>query len=549
MKRISIFIISCILLTGYQLHAQSLVQCIQENNVQGVKDLLKKNPQLAGEQDQNGVAGLHYAAGYGNVDIVNLLLQNGADPNAQTLGGSTPMMIAARYSRSDIIEILVNTGAQLQLKDRAGNSVFSIAVEYESTNLIDKLLELGYQLDYQSDDARNLLHLMARTGNKKMTKQLIKKIPEPGIDQRGRNLLANSVIGGLNHIIKDLGKQIESINHLDSLNRNALHYASLKGNAKAVKQFLNSGATISQKDQYGKTPLDLAYYSSDQQTIELLLNQDAPASEKDLFYLSESVFEKKSIPTLPDNYLTIKYIANEGFLIHNQKDHVLVDAIHGDKNGVLYNRTPLDVFEKMLAKDPPFQHIDLCLVSHWHQDHVNFDMLAHFLQKHKETTLITGAEEVKQLSDYLKISHSKKNIIQVDPPFEHILDVSESPLPLSVFSTNHGPAGLDVTTTAFLFELGGINLLHLGDLVPEVNAKLLQKLDFSDVNVDIAFMDPYFLQSEIGQAFIKEKVQPKLIILMHVGDNDREANVQRLSGLYPDLLVFNEANEEKYFVK
>jgi ankyrin repeat protein len=50
---------------------------------------------------------LHSAAAGGKVEIVRLLLEHGADPNATQAGGTTPLHTAARHGSRDMVEALL----------------------------------------------------------------------------------------------------------------------------------------------------------------------------------------------------------------------------------------------------------------------------------------------------------------------------------------------------------------------------------------------------------------------------------------------------------
>jgi len=67
-----------------------------------VKDLMA-NVDL---KDRDGQTALHYAASCGHVDVVNFLLDNGADPNVADVDGMLPIDVAAG---SEIVESLNRT--------------------------------------------------------------------------------------------------------------------------------------------------------------------------------------------------------------------------------------------------------------------------------------------------------------------------------------------------------------------------------------------------------------------------------------------------------
>ncbi len=58
----------------------------------------------------------------GYEDIVSLLLEHGADIDADNGGGMTPLMFAAMFGRSQVVAQLQAHGASLQRRNRLGIS-------------------------------------------------------------------------------------------------------------------------------------------------------------------------------------------------------------------------------------------------------------------------------------------------------------------------------------------------------------------------------------------------------------------------------------------
>ena len=66
----------------------------KNGDLEGIKALLKDNPNLVFSKGTNGATPLHYAAANGHKEVVEVLLTNHAEVNAKDNGGSTPLHAA-----------------------------------------------------------------------------------------------------------------------------------------------------------------------------------------------------------------------------------------------------------------------------------------------------------------------------------------------------------------------------------------------------------------------------------------------------------------------
>ena len=70
-------------------------------------------------------------------EIMELLLENGADPNIQNKSGYTVLMIASIKKKPlKIIKLLIENGANPDLKNKDGKTAFDLASTDECKNLI-----------------------------------------------------------------------------------------------------------------------------------------------------------------------------------------------------------------------------------------------------------------------------------------------------------------------------------------------------------------------------------------------------------------------------
>lgn len=85
---------------------------------------------------------LHAAVAGRSVEVVALLLERGADPNARQQVGYTPLMGAAAGGREDIADLLLRHGADPALVSEDGKTAAHIASEHKHDALAARLSSL-----------------------------------------------------------------------------------------------------------------------------------------------------------------------------------------------------------------------------------------------------------------------------------------------------------------------------------------------------------------------------------------------------------------------
>jgi len=80
--------------------------------------------------DLSGYAPLHYAAKEGHREIVELLLDYGANMEIVDSNGLTPLLLAINSVKSDVVKLLLKKGAKRMEKDMNLNRLLLLAVRY-----------------------------------------------------------------------------------------------------------------------------------------------------------------------------------------------------------------------------------------------------------------------------------------------------------------------------------------------------------------------------------------------------------------------------------
>lgn len=81
--------------------------------------------------------------------MTNLLLKNGADPNAKAKNGLAPMHLCAQDDRVNVAAILAASGADLNAETKAGYTPLHVACHFGSVNMVRFLLERDVNIDVQ----------------------------------------------------------------------------------------------------------------------------------------------------------------------------------------------------------------------------------------------------------------------------------------------------------------------------------------------------------------------------------------------------------------
>ncbi len=114
----------------------------QYNHLEIVKLLLDNGAEIEAKIWDRKTS-LHLACEFGHLEIVKLLLDRGANIEAKNLNGETPLHFACRYHKTEITKELLNKGADIYAVNRRGGTPLHLATDiFECTRLVTNAFQI-----------------------------------------------------------------------------------------------------------------------------------------------------------------------------------------------------------------------------------------------------------------------------------------------------------------------------------------------------------------------------------------------------------------------
>ncbi len=251
----------------------------KENARETAALLIEKGADVNAETDDRRTP-LHIAAKENAHETAALLIEKGADVNAETDDRRTPLHIAVQENARDIAALLIEKGAEVDAKDNDGNTPLAVALEYNADEIMALLhftTEVGRPFSPMAKDANDWtdLHYAAALNFTFLAKSLLQSDAE--VNARLK-LDGKPFTDKLKVTLRRFKKDYDDWNRD---RETPLHFAAKENAYETAALLIEKGAEVNAETFYKEwTPLHFAAKEDARKTAAMLLKKGAAVNAK-----------------------------------------------------------------------------------------------------------------------------------------------------------------------------------------------------------------------------------------------------------------------------
>ena len=147
------------------LPSTPLVKAVWERDLNKVRSLLAEGVNVNAVDDGVYTTALGAAVANGKLELIQTLLDAGADPNVVDRLGHTALMSMDGDATPEIVRLLVASGAEVHPQTAYGDSVLHAVAAVVKPEVLRALLDVGARVNAENPEGRTALMVAATGGN------------------------------------------------------------------------------------------------------------------------------------------------------------------------------------------------------------------------------------------------------------------------------------------------------------------------------------------------------------------------------------------------
>jgi ankyrin repeat protein len=214
----------------------------------------------------------------GDIDRVRSILNTSINIETINSDGDTPFLTCCTYRPFiEVVELLIDHGANINATNAKGESALSIAVGSKNGSVIDILLKNNAEVNVVSDDGQTPLFRAAYKEQVTYAREILRRGANPNLNpsnpEDGTVLLWAVSTGDL-ELVRML------LSHEANINSPGVLHSAIN-HIHIMDYLIKEGADINKKGAWGSTALHMAAYKCEKDVVEFLVNNGADVEVTD----------------------------------------------------------------------------------------------------------------------------------------------------------------------------------------------------------------------------------------------------------------------------